>query len=79
MNKPTGCTSMRGIIGKRTSYIKSVYDYFPENYPLLPHVGRLDENSEGLLLFTDDHYLHGKLINGDSDAKVMKGLYNYIF
>jgi len=32
----------------------TVYDVLPNGFPHVPHVGRLDKETEGLLLFTDD-------------------------
>ena len=40
---------------------KTIYDYFPTNLPRLMPVGRLDLNSEGLLLLTNSGELKRKL------------------
>ena len=49
-NKPTGLvTSARDEKGRRT-----VFDTLPEDLPRVMSVGRLDLNSEGLLLLTND-------------------------
>lgn len=59
LNKPPGCVSAtRDFAGRPT-----VYDHVPSHYPRLPHVGRLDWASEGLLLFTDDGRLAQALTN----------------
>ena len=59
LNKPPGCiTARRDYLGRPT-----VYDHVPPHFPALPHVGRLDYNSEGLLLFTDDGRLAQALLN----------------
>jgi len=55
--KPTGLiTTDRDEKGRDT-----IYDYFPENMPRVMTVGRLDINSEGLLLLTNDGGLKRKL------------------
>ena len=59
LNKPRGCISARTDFEGRPT----VYDHVPPNYPRLPHVGRLDFNTEGLLLFTDDGRLGQALTN----------------
>ena len=65
--KPQGVSSMRTKGGN------TVYDVLPPGFPPLPHVGRLDKQSEGLLLFTDDGHLAHALIDGsergDNDEK----------
>ncbi len=49
-NKPTGClTAARDPAGRRT-----IYDVLPKGLPRLLPVGRLDMNTEGLLLLTTD-------------------------
>ena len=59
LNKPPGCISARRDWQGRAT----IYDHVPKFYPPLPHVGRLDYNSEGLLLFTDDGRLAQALLN----------------
>jgi 23S rRNA pseudouridine2605 synthase len=59
LNKPPGCISARRDFAGRPT----VYDHVPPHYPDLPHVGRLDFNTEGLLLFTDDGRLAQALLN----------------
>ena len=59
LNKPHGCiTARRDFEGRST-----VYDHIPAHFPDLPHVGRLDYNTQGLLLFTDDGRLAQALLN----------------
>ena len=59
LNKPPGCISAaRDFAGRPT-----VYDHVPTHFPRLPHVGRLDFGTEGLLLFTDDGRLAQALMN----------------
>jgi 23S rRNA pseudouridine2605 synthase len=59
LNKPAGCiTARRDFAGRST-----VYDHIPTHFPDLPHVGRLDYPTEGLLLFTDDGRLAQALLN----------------
>ena len=59
LNKPPGCISAaRDFAGRPT-----VYDHVPGHFPRLPHVGRLDYQTEGLLLFTDDGRLAQALMN----------------
>lgn len=59
LNKPAGCiTARRDFAGRST-----VYDHVPTHFPDLPHVGRLDYPTEGLLLFTDDGRLAQGLLN----------------
>lgn len=56
-HKPSGCiTSTKDPQGRKT-----VFDYLPDNLPRLITVGRLDYNSEGLLLMTNDGELARKL------------------
>jgi 23S rRNA pseudouridine2605 synthase len=61
LNKPPGCiTATVDFAGRAT-----VYDHVPTHFPRLPHVGRLDYASEGLLLFTDDGRLQQALLDKD--------------
>lgn len=50
LNKPPGCLSTRTDPQGR----QTVYDWLPEGYKNLRNVGRLDLQSRGLLIFTDD-------------------------
>lgn len=74
LNKPpkTIC-ARRDFAGRPT-----VYDHVPGFYPDLPHVGRLDWATEGLLLFTDDGRLAQAILNstyaGAADAATVPPL-----
>jgi 23S rRNA pseudouridine2605 synthase len=59
LNKPPGCITARRDFAERST----VYDHVPTHFPALPHVGRLDYQTEGLLLFTDDGRLAQALLN----------------
>jgi pseudouridine synthase len=50
INKPPGVLSSRASQGGKPT----VYDILPRDAASLPHVGRLDADSEGLLLFSND-------------------------
>jgi 16S rRNA pseudouridine516 synthase len=65
MHKPLGCTcshkegpSSRGAAGGAFESCQLVYELLPERFqqrnPLLSSVGRLDKDTTGALLFTDD-------------------------
>lgn len=49
-NKPVGCLCSKGDPEGR----KTIYDLLPGNMRKLKYVGRLDKDTEGLLLLTDD-------------------------
>lgn len=57
LHKPARCLSSRQSQGGKAT----VYDLLPRELGHLPHVGRLDAESEGLLLFTNDGELAGSL------------------
>jgi 23S rRNA pseudouridine2605 synthase len=50
LHKPSGCLSSRASQGGKPT----VYDLLPRDAATLPHVGRLDADSEGLLLLSND-------------------------
>jgi 23S rRNA pseudouridine2605 synthase len=50
LHKPSGCLSSRQSQGGKPT----VYDLLPREAVTLPHVGRLDADSEGLLLLSND-------------------------
>ena len=50
LHKPAGCLSSRQSQGGKPT----VYDLLPPEAATLPHVGRLDADSEGLLLLSND-------------------------
>jgi 23S rRNA pseudouridine2605 synthase len=59
LHKPTGyVTTREDPFGRPT-----VYDLLPEKYHGLFHVGRLDRDSEGILLLTNDGELANKLLH----------------
>ena len=59
MNKSPDCICARRDHRERST----VYDHVPTHFPALAHVGRLDYDTEGLLLFTDDGRLAQGLLN----------------
>lgn len=64
MYKPKGCiTSVRDDKGRKT-----VYDYLEKDIPALVPVGRLDYDSEGLLLLTNDGELAYKLTHPSNEV-----------
>ena len=52
-----------------TFQLRSVYQTLPLNWPPVPHVGRLDVPTEGLLLFTDDGRLQSALLEKKGNNK----------
>ncbi len=58
LHKPAGCVTAVSDKSERT-----VMEYLPAEYQKLRPVGRLDKETEGLLLFTDDGDLAHKLIS----------------
>jgi 16S rRNA pseudouridine516 synthase len=64
LNKPTGYTCSRKDVGRL------VYDLLPPRFgvrnPVLSTVGRLDRDTSGVLLFTDDGQLLHKIISPKS-------------
>ena len=50
LHKPSGCLTSRASQGGKPT----VYDLLPREAATLPHVGRLDADSEGLLLLSND-------------------------
>lgn len=55
-HKPTGCVVSREGQGSLT-----IYELLPDEYRLLKPIGRLDKNSSGLLLLTNDGNLANEL------------------
>lgn len=55
-HKPVGCVVSRDGQGSLT-----IYDLLPDEYRLLKPIGRLDKNSSGLLLLTNDGQLANEL------------------
>ena len=58
MHKPAGCVTAASDAMHRT-----VMEYLPERYRRLMPIGRLDKETEGLLLFTNDGDLLHRLIS----------------
>lgn len=58
LNKPSGC-----VTAAQDKMQKTVMEYLPQQYRKLMPVGRLDKETEGLLLFTDDGDLAHRLIS----------------
>ena len=50
----------------RRQYVPTVYDGLPDGFPPVPSVGRLDKETSGLLLFTDDGALTTRLLRPGS-------------
>lgn len=61
LHKPAGC-----VTATEDREHKTVMDYIPAEYKGLVPVGRLDKETEGLLIFTDDGDLAHKLISPKS-------------
>lgn len=57
-NKPAGCITARSDANSKT-----VFDYFDNDMSGVFHVGRLDKDTEGLLLFTNDGEFEHKLMH----------------
>lgn len=58
MNKPAGCVTAASDVKDKT-----VMEYLPKEYERLMPIGRLDKETEGLLLFTNDGYLAHRLLS----------------
>ena len=64
-HKPKGCITSRSDEKNRTI----VYDYLPKKFIHYHYIGRLDYNSEGLLLLTDSTAYKRKLESPKSNIK----------
>ena len=72
-NTRVWCFNKRiGLVCSNTSQYnkKTIFDVFPKDLPRVVSVGRLDINSEGLLLLTNDEILRKKLNQSPSIAMV---------
>lgn len=64
-HKPSGCVTARS-----DAECKTVMDYFSEeNMEGIFHVGRLDKDTEGLLIFTNDGDFNKRLMSPENDVK----------
>jgi len=64
-HKPKGCITSRSDEKNRTI----IYDYLPKKFIHYHYIGRLDYNSEGLLLLTDSTVYKRKLESPKSNIK----------
>lgn len=64
-NKPTGCISSTKDEHGRTT----IFDYIPKTLPRLVSVGRLDYNSEGLMILTNNGELAKELMSPKNHIK----------
>ena len=65
MNKPLGCLTTRSDPGKR----RTVYELLPADTPWVVPVGRLDRDTSGLLLLTNDTDLAAALTDPHSHVE----------
>jgi len=65
LNKPSGCITAKSDPNGRAI----VMDFFPKNLKRLIPVGRLDYNTEGILLFTDDGELLHRLTHPSYEVR----------
>lgn len=63
MNKPKNYVCAKLSLQEKKLKKKSIYELLPENMQHLSCIGRLDEDSEGLLLMTNDGDFLQKIIN----------------
>eukprot|EP00238_Polyblepharides_amylifera_P004890 CAMPEP_0196592526 /NCGR_PEP_ID=MMETSP1081-20130531/73005_1 /TAXON_ID=36882 /ORGANISM="Pyramimonas amylifera, Strain CCMP720" /LENGTH=176 /DNA_ID=CAMNT_0041916247 /DNA_START=68 /DNA_END=595 /DNA_ORIENTATION=- len=62
LNKTPQSLCARSEQTRFTGTRDTIYDILPPGTPPLPHVGRLDNNTSGLLLLTDDGQLGARLL-----------------
>ena len=67
LNKPRGVLSQPNQLRRENE--ASIYDVLPEGFPKIPFAGRLDGDTEGLLLFSDN----GKLLQYLTEPKFSRG------
>lgn len=65
LNKPAGQLTTRRDPGRAPT----VYDSLPREYANLPYVGRLDRETEGLLLFTNEGDLANALLHPSNQVE----------
>ncbi|AIY81643.1 pseudouridine synthase family protein [Clostridium botulinum 202F] len=63
-SKPSGC-----ITATRDNMHKTVFDYFHEDMNGVFHVGRLDKDTEGLLLLTNDGEFEHKVMHPEKHVE----------
>ncbi|MHC1683973.1 MAG: pseudouridine synthase [Clostridiaceae bacterium] len=63
-NKPAGC-----ITARKDKVNRTVFDYFDDNINGVFHVGRLDKDTEGLLLFTNDGEFEHQLMHPEKHVE----------
>lgn len=63
-NKPKGCVTAKSDLEHKT-----VFDYLGDETAGVFHVGRLDKDTEGLLLFTNDGEFEHKIMYPDKHVK----------
>lgn len=64
LNKPAGY-----VVSKNGQGSQTIYDLLPEEFHSLNPIGRLDKNSSGLLLLTNDGELANKLTHPSHEKK----------
>lgn len=65
LNKPKGYLCSRGDTHERMT----IYDLLPQKFQMLHHVGRLDKESEGLILLTNRGDLSHRIIHPSQGAE----------
>ncbi|KAK3263844.1 hypothetical protein CYMTET_24411 [Cymbomonas tetramitiformis] len=66
-HKPINAVCARQEVNRFAGSRNTIYDVLPPGVPHVPHVGRLDMDTSGLLLLTDDGPLHDILLRKDAE------------